>query len=86
MRNLIEQAIDTHEASELLRKTIHMVKRYGKRDEEGNVNLKMTYSAFALAFGHIDGLRDAIDTIEAAYSRIGYFLMPDSIMISLNLR
>lgn len=76
----------THEGAELLRKAIQMVKRYGKRDEEGNVNLRFTYRAFASAFGRIDGLRDAIEEVEARFDRIGFFILPDCVQISLNLQ
>ena len=76
----------THEGSELLRKAIQMVKRYGKRDDEGNVNLRFTYRAFASAFGHIDGIREAIDEVESRFDRIGFFILPDCVQISLNVQ
>ena len=72
----------THEAVELTRKAIHMAKRYGKRDADGALSLNMTYRAFGLAFGHIDGLRGAIDAAESNLDRIGFFLMRDHVQIS----
>lgn len=80
------QMATTHEGTELLRRAIQMVKRYGKRDGEGNVTLRFTYTAFGRAFGHIDGLRDAIDEIEARFERIGFFILPDGVQISLNVQ
>lgn len=76
----------THEASELLDKAIKLVKRYGKLDAEGNDTLKMTHRAFAVAFGSIEGLRDAIDEVERTFDRIGFFIMPDCVQISVNRR
>lgn len=76
----------THEGAELRRKAVHMVTRYGKADGEGGRALRLTHRAFAAAFGHIDGLRDAIDEIEARDGRIGFFIMPDCVHISLAAR
>ena len=44
--------------------------------------MRMTYQAFGRKFGHIEDLRGAIDRIEAAYDRIGFYLMPGYIVIS----
>lgn len=76
----------THEGTALLDKAIKMIRRYGKRDEEGNSTITMTHRAFACAFGGIDGLRDAIDEVEARFDRIGFFILPDCVQISLNIR
>lgn len=76
----------THEAAALLDKAIKLVKRYGKLDAEGNDTLKMTHRAFAVAFGSIEGLRDAIDEVERTFDRIGFFIMPDCVQISVNRR
>lgn len=73
----------THEAADLMHKALRMAKRYGKRNGEGGIDLRMTPRAFALAFGYVDDMRDAIDRVEAACDRIGFFLMPDHVVISV---
>lgn len=84
MKNTINQTM-THEAAELLREATALVKRYGTRDDEGNVNVRMSPATFARKFGHISDVRDAIDTLEANFDRIGFFLLPGAVQISLHV-
>lgn len=80
MRNEIN-AIN-HSEAHLLHEAINYAKKYGRIDGDGCRNVRMTYVAFGRKFGHIDDLRGAIDRIEAAYDRIGFYLMPGYIVIS----
>lgn len=75
----------TRKGAALLDKAIKLVRKSGKRDGEGNMAVKLTYGEFAREFGGIDGLRDTIDEVEARFDRIGFFIVPDGVLISLNV-
>lgn len=81
MKNTIERM--THQEAHLLHEAVSFAKRHGKKDADGCRNVRMTYEAFGRKFGHIDGLRETIDRIEARYDRIGFFLMPGFVQISI---
>lgn len=76
----------THEAASLYKKANLLARKYGQRDSEGNICLSMTHRAFSVAFGCIDGLRDAIDALEANNDRVGFFILPDAVQIVMNVR
>ena len=80
MRN--ELLTINHTEAHLLHEAINYAKRYGRIDGDGCRNVSMSYAAFARKFGHVDDLRGTIDRIEAAYDRIGFFLMPGYVVIS----
>lgn len=76
----------THEAANLYKKANLLARKYGQIDSEGNICLSMTHRAFSVAFGFIDGLRDAIDALEANNDRVGFFILPDAVQIVMNVR
>lgn len=72
----------THDAVELYRRARKIVLRHGMSDGEGGLYASMTYGAFAREFGLIRDLRGSIDVLESAFPRIGFYLMPDRVVIS----
>lgn len=86
MKNIENATRATHAGAKLLDRAIKLARRHGRPDGEGNVVVRMTSGAFARAFQDVPDLRDTIDEVEARFDRIGFFLLPGEVHISLNVR
>lgn len=73
MRQLTEATSKiTHDTVALTTKAVRLVKRYGKRNDDGSIVMHMTHKSFGIAFENVADLVEAVGICEEAFDRLSF--------------
>lgn len=72
----------THDTVALTTKSIHLVKRYGKRNNDGSYIMHMTHKTFGIAFEGVTDLAEVVRVCDGAFDRLRFHVTPQRVTVT----